>query len=215
VTESEGGVPREAEVLLYQTEDGTARIEVRFEGETAWMTRISLAELYQTTPQNITQLIAAIYAEGELAEEATGGRAPGPPPAEALQPARGSRRWLPRSFEPRHAVPPVGNESLGRVRRQRFHDGRRPPEEPAGAGRAGLLRRVARAHPRHSVVGEGLLAQGPGDLCHQRFTGRKRKAPAHPPRLSADRESPIQRRQLSSASLSWPLLHRYGCPDLP
>lgn len=40
----------ETEVLLCQTEDGTARIEVRFEGETAWMTRISLAELYQTTP---------------------------------------------------------------------------------------------------------------------------------------------------------------------
>ncbi len=71
MTESGGIVPREAEVLLYQTEDGTARIEVRFEGATAWMTRVSLAELYQTTPQNITQLIAAIYAEGELAEEAT------------------------------------------------------------------------------------------------------------------------------------------------
>ena len=67
MTESNGGVPREAQVLLYQTDDGSARIEVRFEGETAWMTRISLAELYQTTPQNITQLVAAIYAEGELA----------------------------------------------------------------------------------------------------------------------------------------------------
>ena len=74
---AEGPAP-EAEVLLYQTEDGIARVEVRFEGETAWMARISLAELYQTTPQNITQLIAAIYTEGELAEEATGGRAPGP-----------------------------------------------------------------------------------------------------------------------------------------
>ena len=42
--------PPKSELILYRTEDGASRIEVRFEGETAWMTRISLAELYQTTP---------------------------------------------------------------------------------------------------------------------------------------------------------------------
>ena len=66
-----GVVPVEAEVLLYQTEDGRARVEVRFDGETAWLTQAGLAELYQTSPQNITQLIAAIYAERELEEAAT------------------------------------------------------------------------------------------------------------------------------------------------
>jgi len=62
---------REAEFLLYQTEDGQTRVEVRFDGETAWLTQASLAELYQTSPQNITQHIAAIYEEGELDEGAT------------------------------------------------------------------------------------------------------------------------------------------------
>ncbi|HMR04447.1 MAG TPA: RhuM family protein, partial [Polyangiaceae bacterium] len=62
---------REAEFLLYQTEDGRTRVEVRFDGETAWLTQASLAELYQTSPQNITQHIAAIYEEGELDEGAT------------------------------------------------------------------------------------------------------------------------------------------------
>ena len=62
---------QQAEVLLYQTNDGHTRVEVRFDGETAWLTQAGLAGLYQTTPQNITQHIAAIYEEGELAEGAT------------------------------------------------------------------------------------------------------------------------------------------------
>jgi hypothetical protein len=57
--------------LLYQTEDGHTRVEVRFENETVWLTQAALAGLYQSTPQNITQHIAAIYEEGELKEAAT------------------------------------------------------------------------------------------------------------------------------------------------
>jgi len=57
--------------LLYQTEDGHTRVEVRFENETVWLTQAALAELYQSTPQNITQHIAAIYEDGELKEAAT------------------------------------------------------------------------------------------------------------------------------------------------
>lgn len=63
--------PREAEFLLFQTEDGQTRIEVRFAGETAWLTQAALAELFQTTPQNITLHIAAIYQDAELDEGAT------------------------------------------------------------------------------------------------------------------------------------------------
>ena len=64
-------VPSEAEFLMYRTEDGIARVEVRFDGETAWLTQGGLAELFQTTPQNISQHIAAIYAERELDQAAT------------------------------------------------------------------------------------------------------------------------------------------------
>ncbi len=59
------------EFILYQTEDGQTRIEVRLEQETVWLTQRGMAELFQTTPQNITQHIAAIFEEGELAELAT------------------------------------------------------------------------------------------------------------------------------------------------
>jgi len=59
------------ELILYQTEDGRTRIECRFEDETIWLTQKLMAELFQTSPQNITMHLKAIYAEGELAEEAT------------------------------------------------------------------------------------------------------------------------------------------------
>ena len=71
MTDSGGVIPHEAEFLLYRTEDGRARVEVRFDGETAWLTQAGLAELFQTTPQNIGQHIAAICAERELEEAAT------------------------------------------------------------------------------------------------------------------------------------------------
>lgn len=59
------------ELLLYQTEDGRTRIECRFEHETLWLTQAQMADLFQTTPQNITLHLKAIYAEGEQSEAAT------------------------------------------------------------------------------------------------------------------------------------------------
>lgn len=58
-------------ILLYQTEDGRTRIQCRFEDETIWLTQIQLAELFQTSVPNINLHLKAIYAEGELTEEAT------------------------------------------------------------------------------------------------------------------------------------------------
>jgi hypothetical protein len=59
------------EFLLYQTEDGRTRIQCRFENETLWLTQAQIAELFQTTPQNVTLHLKAIFSEGELAEGAT------------------------------------------------------------------------------------------------------------------------------------------------
>ncbi|MFB3884339.1 MAG: virulence RhuM family protein [Thermodesulfobacteriota bacterium] len=60
-----------SEILFYQTEDGRNRIEVHLENETVWLTQASMAELFQTTPQNITLHLKNIYGEGELHEAAT------------------------------------------------------------------------------------------------------------------------------------------------
>ncbi|MFA6286976.1 MAG: virulence RhuM family protein [Opitutaceae bacterium] len=63
--------PSPSEIILFQTEDAQTRIEVRLEGGTVWLTQAQLAELFQTTPQNITIHLKAIYDEFELVEAAT------------------------------------------------------------------------------------------------------------------------------------------------
>lgn len=60
-----------SDIILYQTEDGRNKIEVRLEHETVWLTQQLMAELFQTTQQNISLHIQNIYAEGELRPEAT------------------------------------------------------------------------------------------------------------------------------------------------
>ena len=59
------------EFLLYQTEDGQVKLEVRLQNETVWLTQQMIAELFQTTVPNISMHIRNIYAEGELTPEAT------------------------------------------------------------------------------------------------------------------------------------------------
>ena len=61
----------QSQLILYRTPDGQTRVQCRFENENVWLTQALLAELFQTTPQNITLHLRAIYAEGELQEPAT------------------------------------------------------------------------------------------------------------------------------------------------
>ena len=52
--------------LIYQAEDGKLKLEVRLEDETLWLTQVMMADLFQTTQQNISQHIIDIYKEQEL-----------------------------------------------------------------------------------------------------------------------------------------------------
>ena len=61
--------PPGGQFLVYQTEDGKLKIDVRFEGETVWLTQQQLAELFQTTKQNVGRHLKSIFAEGELAQD--------------------------------------------------------------------------------------------------------------------------------------------------
>jgi hypothetical protein len=58
-----------SEIILYQTEDGTSKIEVRLDNETVWMSQAQMVELFQTTKQNISLHVSKIFAEGELQED--------------------------------------------------------------------------------------------------------------------------------------------------
>jgi len=60
-----------SEIILYQTEDGRTRIEVRLEDESVWLTQIMMADLFQTSVPNINIHIRNILEERELLAEAT------------------------------------------------------------------------------------------------------------------------------------------------
>ena len=61
--------PEPAEILLYQTEDGQTRLEVRLQDETVWLTQKRMAELFQKNVRTINEHIQNIFAEGELVQE--------------------------------------------------------------------------------------------------------------------------------------------------
>jgi len=60
-----------SQIIIYTTEKGETKLEVRLENETVWLTQKLMAELFQTTPQNITIHLKNIFEEGELNEAAT------------------------------------------------------------------------------------------------------------------------------------------------
>ncbi|MBU4452824.1 virulence RhuM family protein, partial [Patescibacteria group bacterium] len=59
------------EIVIYAGDDGQPVIQVRIEGDTVWLTQAQMAELFDTTKQNISLHIQNIFKEGELTREAT------------------------------------------------------------------------------------------------------------------------------------------------
>ena len=60
----------DSNLVFYQTEDGKQRIEVHLQDETVWLSQKLMAELFQTTPQNINIHLKNIFSEGEVVAEA-------------------------------------------------------------------------------------------------------------------------------------------------
>ena len=63
--------PENSEIIIYQTDDGKTRIEVRMENETVWLMQAQMAELFEVTVPTINEHLKGIYAEAELAAAAT------------------------------------------------------------------------------------------------------------------------------------------------
>ncbi|HRE68845.1 MAG TPA: virulence RhuM family protein [Cyclobacteriaceae bacterium] len=59
-----------SEIIIYQTKDNKTQIDVKFEGDTVWLTQAQLVELYQTSKANVSEHIKHIFEEGELNKEA-------------------------------------------------------------------------------------------------------------------------------------------------
>ena len=62
---------KENKLILYKDDEGKVSVNTRFADEDVWLTRENLAEIYTTTPQNISLHVGNIYQDGELTEEAT------------------------------------------------------------------------------------------------------------------------------------------------
>ena len=64
----EPNLPPKGQFLVYRAEDGKVQIDVRLENETVWLTQQHMADLFQTSKQNVSLHLQNIFKEGELAE---------------------------------------------------------------------------------------------------------------------------------------------------
>ena len=64
-------MPKENKLILYKDDEGKLSVNTLFADEDVWLTQAQLAEIYNTTQQNISLHQKGIYADGELEEEAT------------------------------------------------------------------------------------------------------------------------------------------------
>ena len=62
-------IENKGDIVIYKTQDGLTKINVKFEDETVWLTQAQLVELYQTSKSNISEHIKHIFEEGELDEK--------------------------------------------------------------------------------------------------------------------------------------------------
>ncbi len=60
-----------SELILYTTEDGQSRIQLRADNDTVWLSQLEMAELFNASKQNISLHLRNIYADGELDPQAT------------------------------------------------------------------------------------------------------------------------------------------------
>ena len=65
----DASIPSGGQILIYR--DGATQLQVRLDGQSVWITQAQMAELFQTTPRNITIHIKSIYDDGGQDEAAT------------------------------------------------------------------------------------------------------------------------------------------------
>lgn len=60
-----------SDILIYQTEDGSTKIQVQLTDNTVWLTQSDMVELFQSSKSNISEHIKHVFEEGELSPDAT------------------------------------------------------------------------------------------------------------------------------------------------
>ena len=64
-------IENKGDIVIYKTQDGLTKINVKFEDETVWLSQQQMALLFQTSRTNIVEHIKHIYEEGELEQLST------------------------------------------------------------------------------------------------------------------------------------------------
>ena len=67
----EQNIENKGDIIIYQTEDGLTKIDVKIEKETVWLNQQQMAILFQSSRTNVVEHIKHIYEEGELSVEST------------------------------------------------------------------------------------------------------------------------------------------------
>ncbi len=129
----------QGEVILYRTDDGLSEIALRAMGDSVWLTQNQIAELFDTTKQNISLHAANIYKDGEQSASTS--------VKEYLTVLPDGRRYktktynlsmirhrLPCALSPWSAIPPVGYPASGGVSGEGLRHERRTPQKPEGMG---------------------------------------------------------------------------------
>lgn len=128
--DARGGTAARGEMILYSTEDGQAAIQLRAEEGTVWLTQAQLAELFDTTKQNVSLHLRNILAEGEVGQSVV---------KESLIPASDGKRYRVKIYNldailavgyrvrSPHGVPvpPLGHHGSQGVPGQGLRNGRR------------------------------------------------------------------------------------------
>jgi hypothetical protein len=63
--------PTNSQFILYRDDNGVTNVNVRFDGQDVWLSQQQIAQLFDTTQQNVSLHIDSILSEGELAKEPT------------------------------------------------------------------------------------------------------------------------------------------------
>ena len=61
----------DGEIAVYETPDGEVRVDVRLGQETVWLTQRQMAQVFDTTPENVQMHLRNVFSSGELEAEAT------------------------------------------------------------------------------------------------------------------------------------------------
>ena len=161
----------ESDIIIYQTNDGLTKVDVKFEGETVWLSQEQMAALFQRDKSVITRHIHNIYKEGELELESTSAKY-------AFVPESRERSYeityynLDVIISVGYRVKSIRGTQFRQWATKRIHEysvkGFALDDQRLKAGGGGAYWKELLDRIRHPFLGESALPPSARPLCHER-----------------------------------------------